>query len=346
MNKKFFNIAGSGDTATIFLYGDIGECHFDSIHSMDIVRELKEAEAAYKKIDVRINCIGGDVFSGIAIFNALRASNAEINIYVDGIAASMGSVIALCGKPVKMSKYSRLMIHCASGGGWGTKDDLKKVIELLESLDGTICEMYAKKTGMTAEEIKATYLDGHDHWLTADEALSIGFINGIYDAEPVPVPEGSTTEQMYQIFSNRLKKPQIDNNMNLDELRKRPHFKDCATDEDVLRIVGKLETEAGKVPGLTTEVQRLTGELKVFQDKAVAEETAAKKKMLDDAIADGRINETQRPTYQAILDKDRENGEMVLNSLNPKRRIVNQLAGGSGEKSPWEKRQEEIRNKK
>jgi ATP-dependent Clp endopeptidase proteolytic subunit ClpP len=344
MDKKFFNIIATGNTATIFLYGDIGDYYYDGVRSVDIARELKEAEAAYKKIDVRINSNGGDVYAGISIFNAFKNSKSDINIYVDGIAASMASVIALCGKPVQMSQYARLMLHSVSGGGYGTKNVLKEVIEQMESLEGTLCEMYAKKTGMTAETIKSTYFDEKDHYLTADEALSLGFIDGIYDAEPVP--EDSTPEQIYQIFNNR-RKPQNENQMNLDELRKRPRFKDCATDEDVLRIIGQLDTEAGKVPGLTTEVGRLTGELKVFQDKAVAEETAAKTKLLDDAIADGRINETQRPAYQAILDKDRENGETVLNSLPVKKRIVNHL-GNTGETAvgAWEQRQEQIKNKK
>jgi ATP-dependent Clp endopeptidase proteolytic subunit ClpP len=343
MAKKFFNIIATGNTATIFLYGDIGDYYYDGVRSADIVRELKEAEAAYKKIDVRINSNGGDVYAGIAIFNAFRNSKSDINIYVDGIAASMASVIALCGKPVQMSQYARLMLHSVSGGGYGTKNDLKEVIEQIESLEGTLCEMYAKKTGMTAETIKSTYFDEKDHYLTADEALSLGFIDGIYDADPVP--EDSTPEQIYQIFNNRLSKPQNKSKMNIDELKKRPRFKDCATDDDVLRILGQLETESGKVPGLTTEVQRLTGELKVFQDKAVAEETAAKKKLLDDAIADGRINETQRPAYQAILDKDLENGTTVLNSLQPKKRIVNHLDDRKGEPGAWAKRQEEIADK-
>jgi hypothetical protein len=106
-----------------------------------------------------------------------------------------------------------------------------------------------------------------------------------------------------------------------------------------------LNTEAGKVPGLTAEVQRLTGELKVFQDEATAKEATAKKNLLDSAIADGRINETQRPAYQAILDKDLENGTTVLNSLQPKKRIVNHLNDRKGEPGAWAKRQEEIANK-
>lgn len=342
MKKKFFNIIASGNTATILLYGDIGDGVFADVRSGVITRELKEAEAAYKSIDVRINSNGGDVYAGIAIFNALRNSKADIRIYVDGIAASMASVIALCGKPVQMSKYARLMLHSVSGGCYGTKDELKEVVQQIESLEGTICEMYAAKTSKSADSIRNTYFDGKDHYLSADEALTLGFIDGIYDADPIP--EESTPEQIYQIFNNRLNKPQNSIKMNIDELRKRPRFKDCATDDDVLRVVGQLEIEAAKVPGLATQVTELGGKLKVFTDKAKADEDAAKKKLLDEAEADGRINAQNRPVYQALLDKDLENGTAAINSIPKKRRVMNSLNGGGQEPvSAWEKRQEEIR---
>ena len=161
-----------------------------------------------------------------------------------------------------------------------------------------------------------------------------------------PIPEGSAPEQIYQFFNNRLNKPKNDNSMNLEDLRKRPRFKDCATDDDALRILGQMETDAGKVPNLTADVTRLTGELKVYKEREEAEATAAKKKLLDDAIADGRINETQRPVYQALLDKDRENGEAALKSLTAKKRIVASLEQPNNPAlGAWEKRQHEISNK-
>ena len=92
--SRFFNITTSDDgTSTIFLYGDIGD--YTEVQSGRIAQELMEAERVSRRIHVRINSNGGEVYSGIAIFNALRHSQADIRIYVDGIAASMASVIAL-----------------------------------------------------------------------------------------------------------------------------------------------------------------------------------------------------------------------------------------------------------
>ena len=93
MKKRYFNMIPSPDTACILLYGEIGG--FDGISDKDIVAELYEYASMYKNIDIRINSPGGSVYAGMSIFNALRSSEADITIYVDGIAASMASVIAL-----------------------------------------------------------------------------------------------------------------------------------------------------------------------------------------------------------------------------------------------------------
>ena len=103
---------------------------------------------------------------------------------------------------------------------------MKDCIREIEALEDTLCEMYATRMGKDKEEIRAMYFDGKDHWLRADEALALGLIDGIYDADPVP--EDSTPEQVFQIFNNRLHKPQNENSMNLDELKRRPRFKNCA----------------------------------------------------------------------------------------------------------------------
>ena len=344
MMSRFFNITKSDDgTSTIFLYGDIGD--YD-VQSGRIAQELMEAEQVSRRIHVRINSNGGEVYSGIAIYNALRQSKADIRIYVDGIAASMASVIALCGKPVEMSKYARLMLHSVSGGCYGNKHDLQRCMEEIESLECSLSEIYADRLGELPETIKATYFDGEDHWLTAQEALSLGFIDGIYDADPVPAD--STPAQIYTLFNNRLNEPQKNReNMNLEDVRKRPRFKDCASDADVFRMMDILEGEAGKVPVLTDENKTLKARLKVFEDKAAADEAAARKQLLDSAEKEGRIDATTRPIYENLLLNAPENGTKALSQLPVKRRVMEDLhLDPNGEEGAWNKRMNEIRNRR
>lgn len=343
--SRFFNITTSDDgTSTIFLYGDIGD--YTEVQSGRIAQELMEAERVSRRIHVRINSNGGEVYSGIAIFNALRHSQADIRIYVDGIAASMASVIALCGKPVEMSKYARLMLHSVSGGCYGNKQDLQRCMEEIESLEGSLSEIYAERLGMSQEEVRQTYFDGEDHWLTAQEALDLGFIDGIYDADPVPAD--STPAQIYTLFNNRLIEPQKNReDMNLEDVKKRPRFKDCASDADVFRLMDQLEEEAGKVPILTKENTDLKAKVKTYEDKAAAEDLAARKQLLDAAEQDGRIDATTRPIYENLLANDRENGEKALAQLPVKRRVMEDLhLEPNGEESPWNRRMREIKDKR
>lgn len=341
---RFFNMIPGQSAACILLYGDIGD--YDKVRSGDIARELLEMEADFTNIDVRINSYGGDVYAGMAIFNTFRNSKANITIYVDAIAASMASVIALCGKPVYMSRFARLMLHSVQGGAYGNKSELEEVIRNIDSLENTLAEMLAGRLKKTVDEIKATYFDGKDHWLTAQQALDAGLIDGLYDIEE-SVPEDSTPDDVYTIFNNRLKsQSKTENQMNLEELRKRPAFKDCTTDDDVLRQITNLETEAGKVTGLVTEVTTLKKDLKVFQDKAAADEEAAIDGLIQTAFDEGRITEPQKATYKALLKADRENGEAALKALPAKRRVMSNLhnpaAGGTG---AWDEEMTNIRKK-
>ena len=144
MSKKntFLNIIPSGDTATILLYGDVGDG--EKVDSGRVVSELLALSSTYQHIAVRINSRGGDVFEGMAIYNALRQADGDVKIYVDGLAASIAAVIALCGKPLYMSPYAKLMLHNVSGGTYGNAEELRQVASQMETLQGNLAEMIAK----------------------------------------------------------------------------------------------------------------------------------------------------------------------------------------------------------
>lgn len=340
--NQFFNIQTNAEgVATIFLYGDIGD-YYD-VQSGRVARELLEAEKDARRVNIRINSCGGEVYCGIAIYNAIKNSRADVHLYVDGIAASMASVIALCGKPVEISKYARLMLHSVSGGCYGNKKDMQKCIEEIESLEDSLGDIYAARLGMTKEEVKAAYFDGEDHWLTADEALRLGFVDGIYDAEPVPAD--STPEQIYTLFNNRLSEPQNKDKMNLEEIRKEPSFKDCKNEDEVMAKARTLAQEAVRASGLAEENATLKKRVKEFEDKAEADKEAARKTLLDAAEADGRINAETRPLYESILKSNPEEGEKALAALSPKRKVMEDIKVEPEGESPWNKRMREIKDK-
>lgn len=347
-NRRFFNVIPSPNAACILLYGDVGD-KWDGVTDADIVRELCDYERVYGKIDVRINSYGGSVYPGIAIFNALRGSRADITLYVDGVAASIASVVAMCGKPVYMSRYARLMIHNVQGGCWGNKDELKQTMQEMEQLEDTLADIYAAKTGMAKEEIKQAYFDGKDHWFTAQEALKQGFIDGIYDVEEAGDKEVETPGQVYNLFMNRMSRQPLNTDKTMfEELRKRPMFANCTDDASVLATLGTLENKAGKYDALQVENEELKQKLQGFENAAEEARRDEIKALLDAAENDERIRPADRPTYQALLEKDFENTCKVLKGLQGKKLITDTLTDPEpkNQKGAWDEEQERIRNKR
>ena len=102
-----YRMSGENGKTSVFLYGEIGEGKkADPLSVVGAIMELKPGEDA----ELHINSNGGDVFGGISIYNALKNSPANISIHIDGVAASMAGIIALCGKPLYMGMYSRIML--------------------------------------------------------------------------------------------------------------------------------------------------------------------------------------------------------------------------------------------
>ncbi len=209
--KNLFNNSGNfgsyivnkDRSVSILLYGDIGENV--GVSSEMIVARLMELSKTYSHIDVRINSNGGDVFSGFAIYNALKSSSMDITIHVDGLAASIAGAIALCGKPVYMSRNARLMLHGVSVGMYGNKQEFERVLALIHSLEGSLANMLSYRLKMSEEEIKSRFFDGVDHWFTAEEALQQGLIDGIDE----PLEElkelevnNKNPQEIYSIYYN------------------------------------------------------------------------------------------------------------------------------------------------
>ncbi len=325
MTRKFYDIVTQqGTKCTILLYGYIGQ--WEDVHAQDVTRALIEAAAQYKDIEVHINSMGGDIYEGIAIFNTLRLCQSNVTIYVDGIAASAASFIATCGRPVFMGKYSELMLHEASGGCYGNKHELQKCIAELTNLDDQLCQIYAEKCGKTKDEIEATYFDGQDHWLTAQQALDLKLIDGIYDMDEVD----GTPKQKYTTIYNRLKvQPQTGKNMIYKELAtKDERFKDCKSDEEALQVINNLGISAKDIAGKDATIVKLEAENKSYKDAERQKVDAEKKNLLDAAEQDGRITSETRKTYEAVMEKDFVNGKAILANLKPAKRVEDVINRG------------------
>ncbi|MFE2911253.1 head maturation protease, ClpP-related [Kitasatospora indigofera] len=165
-----------GGPAQIHVYDEIG---YWGITASDFVRELSSLNAS--AIDLHINSPGGEIFDGIAIMNALRSHPATVTTYVDGIAASIASVIAMAGDRIVMAPHSQLMIHDGSGLCIGNAADMRETADLLDRQSDNIAAVYAERAGGDVTEWRARMTA--ETWYTAAEAVAAGLADEIASSQ-------------------------------------------------------------------------------------------------------------------------------------------------------------------
>ncbi|EPV8232244.1 ClpP-like prohead protease/major capsid protein fusion protein [Escherichia coli] len=176
-NNSWFRMqAGHQSDADIYIYDEIG---FWGVTARQFVSDLN-ALGNINHINLHINSPGGDVFEGIAIFNALKNHGASITVYVDGVAASMASVIAMAGDPIIMPENAFMMIHKPWGVSGGDANDMRDYADLLDKVEGVLLPAYAQKTGKTTDEIAAMLAD--ETWMSGAECLAHGFADQVTPA--------------------------------------------------------------------------------------------------------------------------------------------------------------------
>ena len=156
----------------LLMYGEIGW----EVRAAEFVPAIDAVTDSH--IDLHISSPGGDVFEALTIMNALKEHPATKTVYIDGLAASAASFIAVgIGGEVIMRPGAEMMIHNAQGGAWGDMNDMHAIIERLESASATIADIYAAKTGTDAKQWRAA-MDA-ETWFSADEALAAGLVDRV-----------------------------------------------------------------------------------------------------------------------------------------------------------------------
>lgn len=162
----------------ILIYEEIGENWFGGISAKQFAKDLKDL-GEIDALTLRINSPGGDVFDGNTIYNLLKSHKAEKTVHIDGLAASIASVIAMAGDNIYMADNAMMMIHPAWGLVMGNADDMRKAADLLDKIDRSILRTYQKRTGMAEDELRDMLLA--ETWMSAEEALENNFIDEITD---------------------------------------------------------------------------------------------------------------------------------------------------------------------
>lgn len=172
-----------GNRGEIWLYDQIGASFWgDGITAKSFQKDL-QAMGKVTGIDLRINSPGGDVFEGFAIYNQLAQHPATVNVYVDGVAASIASIIAMSGDKIAMAKNSMMMIHNPQGAAYGDEREMDRVKALLQQVKANLTTTYVDRTGNNAKDIE-NWMD-EETWFTADTAVERGFADAVISEQAV-----------------------------------------------------------------------------------------------------------------------------------------------------------------
>ena len=233
----------------ISIYDEIG---FGGVTAKDFLAEVKRYKGQH--IHLRINSVGGSVIEGAAIYNALRRHKGGLTVHVDGLAASMASVIAMAGEEVYIADNAMLMVHNPWSMTMGDADDLRKEADVLDKLKATLVNAYVRKTGMETEDI-AQMMD-EETWLNATQSVAMGFADEIEDGiEAAASVTPASARARFDTFTNSM-------------ARKPAQIK--AEEAAPAEVVAPVAAPVIDVPPVDTSEEVMTAELQAKVDELQA----------------------------------------------------------------------------
>jgi len=165
--------ASGAKRAEVLIHEAIGENWFgNGLTSKKFAADL-QALGDVDEILVRINSPGGAVFDAISIYNTLKAHGANIEVLVEGLAASSASFIAMAGSTIRIGKGAMFMVHNPWTAAVGDADDMRDVADMLDKVGESLVDIYQARTKLPRAEIRKI-MDA-ETWLTADESIKQGF---------------------------------------------------------------------------------------------------------------------------------------------------------------------------
>lgn len=280
-------------TEKITLYGEIADWNDNS--GAAFAQRFAEAAKKASAVELHIHCPGGDVFEGNVIYNTIVASEVPVDVYIDGVAASMASVVMLAGRKIYMAENAFVMIHAPSSWINGNADDLEKAAKLLRSIEDNFVKAYCRRTGKDEAETRE-WMKG-DNWFSAQEALDAGLIDGIVEAcdtKDIDIEQESVIRQSNEkalLERYRAKINKVPTNQNKHQMTK----------EKKAELIAKWKLTGVTADSSDEQIENAISAKMQEKDIALAEEKKAKiEAMVDEAVAAGKIAEAQKPTYTEI----------------------------------------------
>lgn len=292
---KWYKINARADAIDISIFTDIGFGYTAS----DFQRDLKAAGDS-KPINLRLNSPGGDVFTGWAIFNILSRVRDRVTVTVEGLAASMASVIAMAGKTIIMPENAMMMIHDPAGGAFGGPEEIANFADALNKIRDQIIKTYSDRTGQNEEDIRA--MMSAETWLSASEAVNLGFADKIEKPIQMAARAGFDLRCFKNVPSSFGTPTQEEVNMN-EEIKR------------ICALFGKADLAAGFI-----EAKKSVADVLTALEAAKAEDDKKAKDAADAAAA----------VTAANANNDAPNAETIRNQVLDEVAEINSLCALAG----------------
>ena len=162
-----------GTKGELDIFGAIGDSWFEDSVTLKAFKSELDKLKDVDELVININSPGGDVFTGISIYNLLKQHKAKKTVRIQALAASIASIIALAGDEIEMGEGSLYMIHLPMTMGWGNREEFDKVVDRLLDIEEQMINIYVKKSKKARHEVKSML--EKETWLDGDTAISEGF---------------------------------------------------------------------------------------------------------------------------------------------------------------------------
>lgn len=340
MTARLSRIIASADgkSGELYLYGAITSSPWvDGISSKAVVDALDQMKQdGCEAVSVFINSPGGDVFEGVAILNCLKRFEGDVNVMVDGIAASAASLVAMAGDTICIGSGAMMMVHDPASVVFGNAAALRQKAEMLDKVSGAMVSAYCERTKMKSAEMQQLMTD--ETWLTADDAVQHGFADKVFKQDKPEPPSASAIELLMQyrntpqaILAAASRPPDADDvgddtkeHESMKTLLAKLGLSETATEAQAVVAFDALTVTAGefrKLAGKTSDAEALgvfmawrsgaeqaatiSKELTELKAKATETEVVA---AIDGAIKDGKAAPAQR---DSLLVMGRSSPEML-----------------------------------
>lgn len=318
-------VVTDGDSAQ--LYGVIWEGD-----GQYIVSELKRFLKDKTEATIRVHSPGGSVHDGNLIYNAIKASKTKIHMVIDGVAASMMTIIMTAADTVSIAENGWVMIHAPSGSNKGNAKSFTQMAKVLTTLEAQFVKKYMERTGNDEATVKE-WLNG-DNWFSAQEALDNKIVDAVVDSVMDDTDVQAYSEMSLVAMIDAFKDYEEQHKPNAKPAREAKSNSNNSKEVDMKLNAQSLLalglSEGATEADINAAIERQRSENESLKAQAQAEKEAKIKELIDPAVESGKILATEKEQWTAIANTNFEAAKTALEKLP----VKGSVAGGLKPSNP------------